>query len=274
MYRGSQKHVLDWIDLPGFAEELLKLVQPVRCVPTGETIWQPLGNRDPREPQLDQFGPRAFPGNPAWPNIMNWWLKHTRGAKTPNWDIALRADVEGRPGLILVEAKANAPELKSEGKALGQNPSDHSRENHEQIGRAIAAARAALDPRVPGISISRDTCYQLSNRLAFAWRLASLGIPTVLVYLGFVGAMGIADVGAPFEDEGDWQRVVRAHLAEVNAMPVLDGSVDCGTARFWVLIRSRRAVEDSPPRPRRSPEGTPTCNSGNFTLGENLKESR
>ena len=37
--------------------------------------------------------------------------------------------------------------------------------------------------------------------LAFTWKLTSLGIPTVVVYLGFLGDSGIANAGEPFSDE-------------------------------------------------------------------------
>ncbi len=45
-------------------------------------------------------------------NLRKWWLVHERGANTPNWDIAAGCEIEGKTGVILVEAKANVPELK------------------------------------------------------------------------------------------------------------------------------------------------------------------
>lgn len=36
--------------------------------------------------------------------------------------------------------------------------------------------------------IERDSYYQLSNRFAWTWKLASLGVPVVLLYLGFSNA--------------------------------------------------------------------------------------
>jgi hypothetical protein len=250
-YRGSRKHVLDWIEQPGFPEDLLDLVQPVRCIRTLDTIWEPLGTRDPREPRLETFGPKAFPGHPAWGRLNAWWLKHARG-NTPNWDIAMRAEVEGRPGLILVEAKANVPELNVVGKSLGADASEKSQDNHEQIRRAIDEARIALSPSLPGISISTEKHYQLSNRIAFAWRLASLGIPTVLLYLGFTADTGIWEVGAPFVDAAHWRKVFQEHLAGVCATSILDERVRVGPADFWVLARSRPVLQVSPLRRARS----------------------
>jgi hypothetical protein len=35
--------------------------------------------------------------------------------------------------------------------------------------------------------------YRFANRLAFAWKTASEGMPTILLYLGFTGDDGISD---------------------------------------------------------------------------------
>jgi hypothetical protein len=245
--RGSRKHVLDWTGQPGFDGELIEMARPVACRLTPESIWQPRGHGAPEEARLEAFGPRALPAQSIWPELQDWWLKHKRGANTPNWDIALSCEVEGRPGLILVEAKANVPELAEVGKSFDEEAaSERSRENHRQIGKAIAEARDALAPLLPGIRIDRDRHYQLSNRIAFAWRLASLGVPTVLVYLGFTGDRGIADAGEPLSSDEHWQATFAGHLAKVCPLDILGAPVDAGAARFWVLVRSRAALEQSP----------------------------
>ena len=146
-----------------------------------------------------------------------------------------------------MEAKANCPELSESGKRSESSASTSSRENHEQIGSAIADACAHLAQISPGISISRDKHYQLSNRIAFAWKLATLGIPIVLVYLGFTGDSGIADVGEPFLNDAHWQTVFGNHLSKVCPSPIANAAVDCGAARFWLLARSRPVLEISPP---------------------------
>jgi hypothetical protein len=154
--------------------------------------------------------------------------------------------VENRPGVILVEAKANVPELSGAGKAREKNASIRSQENHEQISFAISEARTQLQSALPGLRIDRDDHYQLSNRLAFSWKLASLGIPAVLIYLGFIGDSGIRDVGAPFDDDDHWQTTFAQHLKHVCPSPLLDVRVDTGNAAFWVIARSRRILSLSP----------------------------
>jgi len=246
MYRGSRKHVLDWVEQPRFLPELLALVEPVHCRVTPASLWQPLSYRSTAEARLEQFGPKAIPGHSAWPTIRSWWLKHAKGANTPNWDIALSCEVEGIPGFILVEAKANVPELSDAPKRPEKQPSAASEENQIQIAAAIAEARLALQRTLPGICIDRDKHYQLSNRIAFVWKLASMGIPTVLVYLGFTGDTGIRDAGEPFRDDKHWQGIFSEHLASVCPSPVIDRRMDMGSASFWILARSRPILEISP----------------------------
>src|SRR5207247_427604 len=99
-----------------FCEELLELVAPVAVNVTSRSQWMPKGYGHSEEARLETFGPSALPDRNVWPTLRAWWLAHDRGANTPNWDIAFSGDVEGRIGLVLVEAKANVPELSRAGK--------------------------------------------------------------------------------------------------------------------------------------------------------------
>jgi len=184
----------------------------------------------------------------VWPSLQTWWLAHEAGANTPNWDIALSCEVEGKPGLVLVEAKANVPELGLLGKKLDCAASEASRENHERIGRAIDEACTALRLVNPKISISRDSHYQLSNRIAFAWKLASLGLPTVLVYLGFLGDRGISDAGEPFRDMAHWNEVFAKYAHSLVPNELFERRIECGPATAWFLLRSRPVIQSSEPR--------------------------
>lgn len=90
-------------------------------------------------------------------------------ARTPRTGISLAPVTwRGKPGLILVEAKANIPELGRAGKPISPDASKNSQENHERIGHAIAEARTGLSTVKLGIAISHASQYQRSNRLAFA----------------------------------------------------------------------------------------------------------
>ena len=59
--------------------------------------------------------------------------------------------------------------------------------------------------------MSRDDCYQMANRFAWSWKLVSLGVPVVLVYLGFLDATEMSDLGDPFRERADWVSYVRDH---------------------------------------------------------------
>lgn len=140
MYRGSRKHVLDWTESRTFRHELADLLSPIPVTIRARDTWMPRGFDNPDEARLETFGPSWMPSHPAWRKLANWWLAHERGANTPNWDIAVGCAVDDRPGLVLVEANANWPELKCDGKSLSEDASRNSRENHARIGQAIAEA--------------------------------------------------------------------------------------------------------------------------------------
>jgi hypothetical protein len=248
MNRGSRKHVLDWTDRAEFPVELLQILLPVDCRISERSRWMPRGYRAPNEARLGTFGPEALPNPHTWLDLRSWWLAHERGANTPNWDIAVACEIEGTPGLILVEAKANVPELSTAGKEQDAAASVASTANHERIGLAIQEACTALRQMSAATAISRDSHYQLSNRVAFAWKLASLGVPTILVYLGFYGDTGIADAGAPFEDENHWQSCFDDYAISIVPKDLLERRLDCGAASTWLLVRARPVLEVSPPR--------------------------
>ena len=169
--------------------------------------------------------------------LKDWWLAVSENdPRTPNWDIASTCTVQDEKGLLLVEAKAHWNEVKgsSSGKRLRAPASDNTIENHEKIGRAIEEAAAGLRSATGGgWNISRDSHYQLSNRFAWSWKLASLGVPVVLVYLGFLYATDIAKGGNLFHSQDHWERVIKAHSEsavdntcwgrwlDVNGVPLL-----------------------------------------------------
>jgi hypothetical protein len=245
MERGSRKHVLDWTEQSRFLVELLEMLQPVDCRVTDTSQWMPLGRRAAKEARLNHFGPQVLPGV-DWRALSSWWLKHS--GNTPNWDIALSCEIEGRPGLVLVEAKANVQELSKDGKKAEDEATERSNANHNQIGLAIEEARKAVESQLPGVCISRDKHFQLSNRIAFGWRLATMGVPTVLLYLGFTGDEGIRAPGRePFANDVHWQAVFRDYLKGVCPTAILDAPLLIASEKLWVLSRSRDVLEPSPP---------------------------
>jgi len=129
--------------------------------------------------------------------LTDWWLAKPRWANTPNWDIASTATIEGREGLVLIEAKAHDHEISAEDKCSAGNAANLAR-----IEQALSDANAGLGPAGSGWNLGASKAYQLCNRFAWAWKLASLG---------FLAADDMGKDGAPFASRGAWETFVRSH---------------------------------------------------------------
>ena len=195
--------------------------------------WTPCGFQAPSEACLGD----AADFLPAEQRaiLTNWWLAKPGRANTPNWDIVSTCTVDGKPGLVLIEAKAHAGELHEIGLAA-TDPSNRAR-----IAAAIAEANAALGGPASGWNLSADSHYQLGNRFAWAWKVAGFGIPVVLVYLGFLKAreMGVR----AFEGPESWRDCVRAHAQGRVPEYVWDQPIVTGGARMVATITSATVAE-------------------------------
>lgn len=184
-------------------------------MPTGLPIQNPDGGWNLKPAAEAKLGePNDLVSVEHQQKLRRWWLEVPRNANMPNWDIASGCQIRGVPGLLLVEAKAHGNELDEAGKRLPT--SLNGWKNHERIGRAIADAGVEFQfaTKKPW-AISRDRHYQLSNRFAWSWKLTSLGIPVVLVYLGFLNASDMAGDGPLFRSEKDWTQAMTAHAKGV-----------------------------------------------------------
>ena len=244
-FRGSRKHVLDWTERSTFLTELVDLLNPVPVQVDSNTAHMPRGYAAPDEARLERLGSDWIANPEARATLRTWWLKHSGGANTPNWDVAVACRLEDRQGLILVEAKAHWAELDVAGKPIAPDASSNSRENHEHIRLAIEEANQGWKMIDSGVSIGRDSHYQLANRLAFAWKLASLGVPVGLVYLGFTGDQGIRDVGAPFADGDDWNRAFATYTSSAAPMNLFNRRLSVNGTPVWLLSRHLSVLESS-----------------------------
>ena len=84
----------------------------------------------------------------------------------------------------------------------------------------------------PNVAISYTAHYQLANRLAFTWKLATLGIPTVLIYLGFIGDTGMKD---RFLSPTDWEQTFAAYAKSSGCQSLFERRLECGAAPAWLL---------------------------------------
>lgn len=211
----------------------------------------PISRQDYQESDLIGLG-ELFLSVDQQNALCTWWLIYRRGAKLPTWDLVVTAsDQRDRPALVLVEAKAHASELSTSAKpTLQRKTRDQQKRsdgNHKRIGEAIAQANAALSKTVPGISLSQDKSYQFANRVAFAWKLASLGVPVALIYLGFIGDLMISGIDDCFQTSTSWRNSFEEHTKEHFPHEQLERAIDCGSAPFWLLIRELQVVKCSPP---------------------------
>jgi hypothetical protein len=248
VYRGSRKHVLDWTGSTQFLAELEEIVSIDSVRIPDDAIYLPRGYVDTREARLESFGPLWIKDKNLHDVLQHWWLAHPHGANTPNWDIAVGCEIEGKRGFVLCEAKANIPELSEGGKTLSSDASAKSKENHAKIGDAIAHAADRWRAIDPSISISHESHYQFANRLAFTWKLASLGVPVVLMYLGFLGDEGIVDVGEMFHDHDDWQRVFVNYTSSQFPQRLLGKRIELESTPVRIISRSKPVAEVSPKR--------------------------
>ena len=169
--------------------------------------------------------------------LSEWWLEVIgSSSRTPQWDVAATCKIEGRDGLILVEAKAHKKELSTDGK---RNPgSENGWKNHNRIGAAIAQANVGWqDCGGWVLGAVRDKCYQLSNRFA-CLEAAWLGVPVVLIYVGFLNAKEMAPDGGPFRSEYDWETTLRDYARGVSDDACWGRRIDVNGTPLWPLIRA------------------------------------
>lgn len=172
-----------------------------------------------------------------------WWLEVKPHSTTlPNWDLVSRAMIDGREGLLLVEAKAHSAELENE--AAGKRAGNAT--NDRRIAACLTDAARSLSRTHPGVwRLDAGSHYQMANRFAWAWKLATLGVPVVLVYLGFTGAN---EMRAPFASAQTWRDCVHRHAKGRIPESAWGSVIHVDGTPFVPLIRSL-AVELPEVRP-------------------------
>lgn len=216
------------------AIQLTDMVRLPNVAILSDDYWMPRGLKDYKETTL--IDSNYFLSPDKQKVLKEWWLKKPRGARLPNWDIASTCTVEGTKGLLLVEAKAHDRELSEAGKS--QPTTANSQLNHKQIGQAIAQANSSLNEVLKGWALSHNSHYQLSNRFAWAWKLAMLGVPVILVYLGFLDATEMLDRGQPFNSSEAWQTYMRNHAKNIVPDDAWEKRLEIDGTPVWFLIRS------------------------------------
>ena len=240
--RGSKPrcHLLTHGPSESVSGRLTALVEPFASVSASDR-WMPQGFDQTDEATLPE-AERLLPIDLRM-ELKRWWLAAAGSStRTPNWDIASTCSIEGKAGLILVEAKSHEQELIKEEtgrKGIEAPVTGNARRNLLRIDWAIRDASVALAAHT-GMpwSLSRDWNYQMSNRFAWAWKLTDLGVPVVMVYLGFLEANEMKDQGEVLADGGHWHSLVTNHSQALFPAAVWDRRWDCGGKPLIPLIRS------------------------------------
>jgi hypothetical protein len=240
--RGSKPrcHLLTHGTPDAVAARLTALVSPFASVAPSDR-WMPQGFADLEEAQLHKAPRLLAPAISA--RLGEWWIPNDRQlSMSPNFDIASTCTLDGASGILLVEAKAHEMELMKEGsgRQLAKDDSTGRKANHGTIGAAIESARLGLEAATRlKWQISRDTHYQMSNRFAWSWKVAELGIPVVLVYLGFLKAHDMSRTGeVPLPHSGAWEALVHAHSAPLFPGKVWNRTWSVNGVPFIPLIRT------------------------------------
>jgi hypothetical protein len=233
--KGSKKAVVKLVKSSNFLMTINDLLKPTKAEIAVYDNWMPKSKHYDKEAELNDFLKYNFSPE-LGKEITDWWL--FKDATTPNWDLISTCTINGKRGLVLVEAKAHVDELKDDSKRTPSG-SDNSQKNHESIAEAIAEANAGINKVFTNVTLSRDTCYQLSNRIAHAWWLANRGIPVVLVYLGFLDCTDMKNgTNKLFQIDEDWQNCFQENAKIIGADVLIDQEVNCGASSFKMICRS------------------------------------
>jgi hypothetical protein len=208
-------------------------------MPYGKPLHKPDGSWDvspAREAMLDRTHDLLPPEIQS--DLRNWWLKNP-GGSTPCWDLAVTWTVKEEKWLLLVEAKAHANELDWQPKPRPEGNEKKPWENHRHIGRQVSDAAAELQ-RLTGNSwgLSRDRRYQLSNRFAWAWKIALMGHNVVLIYLGFLNARDMERDGPLFQCSTAWESAMIDYCAGVVDCSCWGRVIKIGKGQLLPLLRT------------------------------------
>jgi len=243
--RGSKPrcHLFTHGSLAAVAARLTRLCAPFGHV-TATDKWMPRGFDDVTEAQLDKAPSLVTPA--LGKQLHEWWLgKGRHEGMTPNFDIASTCIIGGQPGLMLVEAKAHDRELidAEAGRVVSKDASPERAATQVPIGQAIEDANRGLAAATSQAwKLDRDSHYQMSNRFAWSWKLAELGVPVILVYLGFLRAVEMEDKGKLILSQADWEQTVMAHSQPLFPAKIWNNNWAVGGVSLIPLIRT----EDQP----------------------------
>lgn len=212
--KGSKQHVLDLIEREDFISTFNDILRPYNASIIDKKTVQPVGNDNIAEYGLQRFinERKLFEKFPSLNdfNFNIWWSPN--GGKAPTWDMISLCQLDGKDAVLLVEAKAHKSEFAKSGKKrLDLEATSQAKRNLKNIEDRIKEACDSLNKNYKTFNISTDKYYQLSNRIAFAWKLKQLNVSVILIYLGFTCD---ADFNDSFEDHVHWEKEFNNYIKD------------------------------------------------------------
>lgn len=238
------------------ADRLTELVAPAASVSASD-VWCPDGFHRPREVTLVGCDERLL-DRAHQLALARWWIgargeELVMGKRTaaglratrrtlPTWDLASTARAGRARVLMLGAATAHLGELVR--RARTRRP----RTNQGTIGPALAEATRGLDAVTPGWNLTRAP-RPLAHQLAWAWKLASLGVPVMVVYVGFLHVSEAETEHAWCPERESWSVDLRSHLTHVVPAGAWGARLPIGHA--WLqLVTPTTYVQLPRPCPR------------------------
>ena len=149
-----------------------------------------------------------------------WWRNILRSYSSQSWDFISTCTIDGKKGILLVEAKAKKGEMKLI--ARKKKNYDFSQPNKE------------LNELIPGVELSNEKCPQLSNHIAHAWAMSKQDMPVILLYLGFCYSHGRCAFKTPLEYKASFKK----HVRSIGADKLLDLKIADERTSFTFLCEA------------------------------------
>ena len=237
--KGSYRHMLDLVSASNYRDVVNSLLDGTDSHLAEPDCRQPIGRSKKKEwteAVLEDYL-KKHP-LPEFKRLdRKWWIPFK--GNRPTWDLICHLGVEGKPGLLLVEAKAHLGEMSEKNcKSPVDKKNDRSIANDLSIRLRLAETSLGLSELGLGFfHLSADHDYQLSNRLTYLHKLACEGVPVVLMYLGWEGSPDWSI--DPFPDGAAWQEAVKGHFERIGPWAFVEkkNRLESGVP-FQMIVRS------------------------------------
>lgn len=238
--KGSYRHMLDLVSAANFRETINDLLTGTDARLAQEDHRHPCGRskkRDWTEIEVEDYLKRhPLPGYMGLNR--RWWIAFK--GNRPTWDLICHVEIDEKPGLLIVEAKAHYGEMSEKDcKSAADTKNDRSVANDLSIRLRLTEASLGLSELGLGsFRLSADHDYQLSNRLAYLHKLAIDGVPTILMYVGWIGSPDWLTAD-PLVDESAWTEAVKGHFSRIGPWEFVGLKRQLKTgASFQMVVRS------------------------------------